>query len=266
MNSNTFKNADIDRKNEETNTEYSCGNCGHQFKDEADWSGNCDEHSCCYCECDCSDCASLDCDDEPTMDCARCGRRGLGEEQVCIREWEGDSDAPMCAPCWDTTEQEEDEAFAMENIAELLGETPIVYEDPDKVSAEIVEEEETEVFGKCDECGMEGKFFGKEGDDWTCAGCLCGNDNGTDDSDDDEDPKEYKKFFLTCGHPPFDTEDEDDSDDDEEWAYDCVVCKKHLYITELAKCEERDLCAYCCVGENRRGCPCYVCVANNEDA
>jgi hypothetical protein len=29
----------------------------------------------------------------------------------------------------------------MENIAELLGEDPIVYEDPDKVSAEIVEEE-----------------------------------------------------------------------------------------------------------------------------
>ena len=264
MNSNTFKNADIDRKNEETNTEYSCGNCGHQFKDEADWSGNCDEHSCCYCECDCSDCASLDCDDEPTMDCARCGRQGLGEEQVCIREWEGDSDAPMCAPCWDTTEQEEDEAFAVENIAELLGETPIVYEDPDKVSAEIVEEEghpadntphnycgecdccvacgccecveeeeEREVFGKCDECGMEGKFFGKEGDDWTCSACLYGGG------------------------------DSDDSDDDEEWAYDCVVCKKHLYITELAKCEERDLCAYCCVGENRRGCPCYVCVANN---
>jgi hypothetical protein len=171
----------------------------------------------------------------------------------------------------------------MENIAELLGEEdPIVYEDPDKVSAEIVEEEEEEVFGKCDECGMEGKFFGKEGDDWTCSACLYGG--GDTDSDDDEevkefmkdtkvragklvgDPKEYKKFFLTCGRPPFDTEDEDDSDDDEEWAYDCVVCKKHLYITELAKCEERDLCAYCCVGENRRGCPCYVCVANNEDA
>ena len=229
MNSNTFKNADIDRKNEETNTE------------------------------------ELFADDEPTLDCARCGRRGLGEEQVCIREWEGDSDAPMCAPCWDTTEQEEDEAFAVENIAELLGETPIVYEDPDKVSAEIVEEEghpadntphnycgecdccvacgccecveeeeEREVFGKCDECGMEGKFFGKEGDDWTCSACLYGGG----DSDDTDD-------------------------DDEEWAYDCVVCKKHLYITELAKCEERDLCAYCCVGENRRGCPCYVCVANN---
>ena len=201
MNSNTFKNADIDLKNEEMN--------------------NTEE---------------LFADDEPTLDCARCGRQGLGEEQVCIREWEGDSDAPMCAPCWDTTEQEEDEAFAMENIAELLGEEdPIVYEDPDKVSAEIVEEEEErEVFGKCDECGMEGKFFGKEGDDWTCSACLYGGG----DSDDTDD-------------------------DDEEWAYDCVVCKKHLYITELAKCEERDLCAYCCVGENRRGCPCYVCVANN---
>ena len=44
-----------------------------------------------------------------TTECARCGHRGLTEGDVCIREWEGDSDAPMCAPCWDETEQEEDE-------------------------------------------------------------------------------------------------------------------------------------------------------------
>ncbi len=37
--------------------EYSCDNCGHQFKNEEEWAGNCDEHSCRYCECDCSDCA-----------------------------------------------------------------------------------------------------------------------------------------------------------------------------------------------------------------
>jgi len=80
-------------------------------------------------------------EEQMTTECARCGHRGLTEGEVCIREWEGDSDAPMCAPCWDTTEEEEDLQFAKENIAELLGEDPIVYEDPDKVSAEIVEEE-----------------------------------------------------------------------------------------------------------------------------
>jgi len=80
-------------------------------------------------------------EEQMTTECARCGHRGLTEGEVCIREWEGDSDAPMCAPCWDTTEEEEDLQFAMENGAELLGEDPIVYEDPDKVSAEIVEEE-----------------------------------------------------------------------------------------------------------------------------
>jgi hypothetical protein len=269
MDVRSFKNADIDRKNEEMNTEYSCGNCGHQFKDEADWSGNCDEHSCCYCECDCSECAP-DCDDEPTMDCARCGHRGLTEGEVCIREWEGDSDAPMCAPCWDTTEQEEDEAFAMENIAELLGETPIVYEDPDKVSAEIVEEEEErEVFGKCDECGMEGKFFGKEGDDWTCAGCLCGNDNGTDDSDDEREQlvcpycgRDERcceanadkdngnpitdwcgEWGLSCDECYYrwnaDTEDEDEDDEEETEADKLKSSIKHL-LADLNRLEGAD--------------------------
>ena len=45
------------------------------------------------------------------------------------------------------------------------------------------EEEEKEVFGKCDECGFEGKFFGKEGDDWTCSACLYGG--GDSDSEDE---------------------------------------------------------------------------------
>lgn len=45
------------------------------------------------------------------------------------------------------------------------------------------EEEDEEVFGKCDECGMEGKFFGKEGDDWTCSACLYG---GCDSDSEDE--------------------------------------------------------------------------------
>lgn len=43
------------------------------------------------------------------------------------------------------------------------------------------EEEEKEVFGVCDGCGMEGKFFGKEGDDWTCSACLYGGGDGDDE-------------------------------------------------------------------------------------
>jgi hypothetical protein len=33
------------------------------------------------------------------------------------------------------------------------------------------EEEEREVYGTCYECGVEGKFIGKEGDDWSCPDC-----------------------------------------------------------------------------------------------
>ena len=159
-------------------------------------------------------------DDEPTMDCARCGRRGLGEGQVCIREWEGDSDAPMCAPCWDTTEEEEDEAFAMENIAELLGETPIVYEDPDKVSAEIVEEEEDfkhiihyqpkegELL-VCSYCGKDENECekNKEGEknpitNWcggwgmSCDDCYYRWNADTEDEEDEEDPAEEIKAKI----------------------------------------------------------------------
>ena len=68
--------------------------------------------------------------------------------------------------------------------------------------------------------------------------------------------EKYPEFYP-------DSDDEEDEEDEEEDSYDCVVCKKHLYISEMAKCEERELCAECCVGENRRGCPCLVCVANN---
>jgi hypothetical protein len=45
------------RPKAEEETEYSCDNCGHQFKNEEEWAGCCDEHSCFNCECDCSDCA-----------------------------------------------------------------------------------------------------------------------------------------------------------------------------------------------------------------
>jgi hypothetical protein len=72
--------------------------------------------------------------------------------------------------------------------------SPSCSEDPDKVSAEIVEEEEErEVFGKCDECGMEGKFFGKEGDDWTCSACLYGG------GDSDSEEGEELLVCLYCG-------------------------------------------------------------------
>jgi hypothetical protein len=154
MDIRSFKNADIDRKNEE----------------------------------------QMNTDDEPTMDCARCGRRGLGEGQVCIREWEGDSDAPMCAPCWDTTEEEEyaDEeggAEALEMLLEKMRskaelviptadnldefyndeEQREIYQalkkkfDPDMVSAEIVEEGhpyDGTPHHYCEECDC-------------CVGCDC---------------------------------------------------------------------------------------------
>lgn len=63
------------QKNEE---EFSCGNCGHIFENEEDWSGRCDEHSCHYCECDCSACADDEDDDETVSVvgdlCECCGR------------------------------------------------------------------------------------------------------------------------------------------------------------------------------------------------
>jgi hypothetical protein len=113
MDIRSFKNADIDRKNEE-----------HLFAD-----------------------------DEPTMDCARCGRRGLGEEQVCIREWEGDSDAPMCAPCWDETEEEENalEEGGEEGLEILLNERKNLFgcsSTADMVSAELVEDPAEEIKAK----------------------------------------------------------------------------------------------------------------------
>jgi hypothetical protein len=156
MDIRSFKNADIDRKNEE-----------HLFAD-----------------------------DEPTMDCARCGRRGLGEEQVCIREWEGDSDAPMCAPCWDETEEEENalEEAGEEGLEILLNERKNLFgcsSTADMVSAELVEDEK-EVYGVCDCCGMEGKFFGEEGDDWTCPNCAYGNCS----CDEEEDPAEEIKAKI----------------------------------------------------------------------
>lgn len=43
------------------------------------------------------------------------------------------------------------------------------------------EEEEKEVYGVCDGCGFEGKFIGKEGDDWTCSSCLYGRGNSDDE-------------------------------------------------------------------------------------
>ena len=41
--------------------------------------------------------------------CVRCDEElDPAKKEVCPREWEGDSDAPMCADCWDLTEEEED--------------------------------------------------------------------------------------------------------------------------------------------------------------
>lgn len=40
--------------------------------------------------------------------CARCDFRFNDEGEICFREWDGDSDAPLCGPCWDKTEEEEE--------------------------------------------------------------------------------------------------------------------------------------------------------------
>jgi hypothetical protein len=197
-------------------------------------------------------------DDEPTMDCARCGRRGLGEGQVCIREWEGDSDAPMCAPCWDTTEEEEDLQFAMENGAELLGEDPIVYEDPDKVSAELVEDEK-EVYGVCDCCGMEGKFFGEEGDDWTCPTCAYGNCSC--DNTSDEEGGEELLVCLYCG------KDENECEKNKEgeknpitvwcggWGMSCDDCYYKNHPESDEEDEEDPVCCNCGEESDQKGNP-----------
>jgi len=41
--------------------------------------------------------------------CVRCDEEIFSDDDICLREWQGDSDAPMCHYCWDQTEQEEDE-------------------------------------------------------------------------------------------------------------------------------------------------------------
>jgi len=40
--------------------------------------------------------------------CARCDIRFRDEGEICFREWDGESDAPLCGPCWDKTEEEEE--------------------------------------------------------------------------------------------------------------------------------------------------------------
>ena len=100
------------------------------------------------------------------------------------------------------------------------------------------EEQEEDIVFSCEDCGTDIVRNSREHDD-----CWCNNDD--------------EWFCGKCKEKAMEKED------DEELAYDCVVCKKHLYITEMAKCEWRELCAECCVGPNRRDCDCYVCVANN---
>jgi len=53
--------------------------------------------------------------------------------------------------------------------------------------------------------------------------------------------------------------------EDEDLAYDCEGCGQHLYITEMAKCEERELCAECVDSGRRNGCDCPVCVEAKEE-
>lgn len=103
--------------------------------------------------------------------------------------------------------------------------------------------------------------------DWFCEG-VCGKGFYYGDDHHEEDDEGITNFWCCecyakkrgrgCGC------DEMDEEEEEEWAYDCVVCKKHLCMLENAKCEEREMCWSCCVGR-QRGCPCHVCVANNKE-
>ena len=46
--------------------------------------------------------------------------------------------------------------------------------------------DDTEVYGVCEECGKEGKFIGKEGDDWTCERCSMLWDLDDEESDEQD--------------------------------------------------------------------------------
>lgn len=166
-------------------------------------------------------------EEQMTTECARCGHRGLTEGEVCIREWEGDSDAPMCAPCWDETEEEEcaleeegeeglknlhsirrgmfgfastaeeramskaelviptadnlDEFYNEEEQREIYQALKAKFEDPDMVSAEIVEEGHpmTPLHNYCVECDC-------------CIACGCCEC-------DDEEEGEELLVCLYCG-------------------------------------------------------------------
>ena len=48
-------------------------------------------------------------EEEEPICCVRCDRElDEAKGEVCPRDWEGDSDAPMCGGCWDDTQAEED--------------------------------------------------------------------------------------------------------------------------------------------------------------
>ncbi len=134
--------------------------------------------------------------------CARCGWRFEDEEQIHYRD---NSTFPLCPACYDEMTEEEG-AFAeggeelLEKVRqtrlELFGRADGTGQNADMVSAEIVEDEK-EVYGVCDCCGMEGKFFGEEGDDWTCPTCAYGNCS-CDNTSDEEGGKELL-VCLYCG-------------------------------------------------------------------
>lgn len=94
----------------------------------------------------------LDTDGKP---CDRCN------EPVCYEGNEGKiskkDDAVICSECYAREEDEE---------------------------VEEEEEEEEEVFGKCFECGIIGRFIGKDSDAWLCERCStiggCDNDDEND--------------------------------------------------------------------------------------
>jgi hypothetical protein len=115
-----------------------------------------------------------------------------------------------------------------------------------------------------------------EEEEYLCEDCdeECGSEVSEEFNVDDRDAPNifpYKKCSVcgerkSCGN--YDDENNwycENCAEDEELAYDCEGCGQHLYITEMAKCEERDLCAECVDSGRRNGCDCPVCVEAKEE-
>lgn len=164
---------------------YDCGYCNPSYEDNYDeWRermGVCDKCSNCDCELDedthifcfekkgendmtmCSECGNdladelreegwkRDDDDDDMSECEECGERFECGTFNTIEEEDG-TQFCFCDGCRDTL---------VENGSILATDEETIYKRNDN----------QEIDGVCFECGVEGKFIGKEGDDWCCVEC-----------------------------------------------------------------------------------------------